>query len=112
MYDPVERRNFYGRVHGKTLRQSQKTYLEEDLEKLSLPGVTREDNPDRAPIDLSRFDGKPLWLEIGFGGGEHLVTGSGLGLWALGAGAALACGPRCCIAAGAAQCRAASQMGP
>ena len=73
MYDPVERRNFYGRVHGKTLRASQKTYLEEDLERLSLPGVVREDNPDRGPIDLSRFVGKPLWLEIGFGGGEHLV---------------------------------------
>ncbi len=73
MYDPVERRNFYGRVHGKTLRASQKTYLEEDLDRLSLPGVTREDNPERAPIDLTRFADKPLWLEIGFGGGEHLV---------------------------------------
>lgn len=73
MYDPVERRNFYGRIHGKTLRDSQKTYLAEDLEALSLKGVTREDNPERTPIDLSRFDGKPLWLEIGFGGGEHLV---------------------------------------
>ena len=73
MYDPVERRNFYGRVHGKTLRQSQKVYLAEDLEALSLPGVTRDDNPDRTPIDLARFGDKPLWLEIGFGGGEHLV---------------------------------------
>ncbi len=73
MYDPVERRNFYGRVHGKTLRQSQKVYLAEDLEALSLPGVTRDDNPTRATIDLSRFGAKPLWLEIGFGGGEHLV---------------------------------------
>jgi tRNA (guanine-N7-)-methyltransferase len=73
MYDPVERRNFYGRIKGKTLRQSQKTYLDEDLGALSLDGVTRDDNPDRAPIDLSRFGGKPLWLEIGFGGGEHLV---------------------------------------
>ena len=73
MYDPVERRNFYGRIHGKTLRDSQKTYLAEDLEALSLKGVTREDNPERTPIDLSRFDGKPLWLEIGFGGGEHLA---------------------------------------
>lgn len=73
MYDPVERRNFYGRVHGKTLRASQKTYLEEDLDRLSLPGVTREDNPERAAIDLTRFADKPLWLEIGFGGGEHLV---------------------------------------
>ena len=27
-----ERRNFYGRVHGKTLRASQKSYLAEDLD--------------------------------------------------------------------------------
>lgn len=73
MYDPVERRNFYGRVHGKTLRASQKTYLEEDLDRLSLPGVAREDNPERLPVELARFEDKPLWLEIGFGGGEHLV---------------------------------------
>lgn len=73
MYDPVERRNFYGRVHGKTLRASQKTYLEEDLGRLSLPGVLRDENPSRTPVDLARFAGKPLWLEIGFGGGEHLV---------------------------------------
>jgi tRNA (guanine-N7-)-methyltransferase len=73
MYDPVERRNFYGRIHGKTLRGSQKTYLAEDLDALSLAGVTRDENPDRTAIDLSRFGAKPLWLEIGFGGGEHLV---------------------------------------
>ena len=73
MYNPAERRNFYGRVHGKTLRQSQKTYLDEDLDRLSLPGVTLEENPARATLDLERFHGKPLWLEIGFGGGEHLV---------------------------------------
>ena len=73
MYNAAERRNFYGRVHGKTLRQSQKTYLDEDLDRLSLPAVTLEDNPTRSPLDLARFHGKPLWLEIGFGGGEHLV---------------------------------------
>jgi tRNA (guanine-N7-)-methyltransferase len=73
MYDPVERRNFYGRVHGKTLRASQKTYLEEDLGPLSLAGVTRDDNPERKLTDLSRFGDKPIWLEVGFGGGEHLV---------------------------------------
>jgi tRNA (guanine-N7-)-methyltransferase len=73
MYDPVERRNFYGRIHGKTLRSSQKTYLDEDLEALSLARVTRDDNPDRSHLDLAQFAGKPLWLEIGFGGGEHLV---------------------------------------
>ena len=74
MYDPIERRNFYGRVYGKTLRASQKTYLAEDLDRLSLKNVSREENPERAPLDVpALFGGKPLWLEIGFGGGEHLV---------------------------------------
>lgn len=67
------RRNFYGRIHGKTLRASQKDYLAEDLGPLTLRGITREDNPGRAPLDLSFAKGRPLWLEVGFGGGEHLV---------------------------------------
>lgn len=69
-----ERRNFYGRIRGKTLRDSQKTYLAEDLDPLTLNGVTREDNPSRASLDLAQFAGKPIWLEVGFGGGEHLVA--------------------------------------
>jgi len=69
-----ERRNFYGRIRGKTLRASQKTYLAEDLAELSLRGVHRDDNPGRLPVDLSRFGTRPLWLEVGFGGGEHLVA--------------------------------------
>lgn len=72
--DTPERRNFYGRIRGKTLRDSQKTYLAEDLAPLTLRGVTREDNPARDPIDLSQFGDRPLWLEVGFGGGEHLVA--------------------------------------
>ena len=74
MYDPVNRRNFYGRVYGHTLRNAQKTYLAEDLAALSLKGVSRGDNPDRVALDIAALsDGKPVWLEIGFGGGEHLV---------------------------------------
>jgi tRNA (guanine-N7-)-methyltransferase len=70
----AERRNFYGRIHGKTLRASQKTYLAEGLEALSLPGVTRDANPKRSPLDVAVITGgRPLWLEVGFGGGEHLV---------------------------------------
>ena len=68
-----ERRNFYGRIRGKTLRQSQRSYLDEDLGRLSLEGVTAVDNPARGLVDLSRFGGKDLWLEVGFGGGEHMV---------------------------------------
>jgi len=73
MTEPSERRNFYGRIRGKTMRASQKSWLAEDLAALSLPGITRDDNPSRAPLDLARFGEHPLWLEIGFGGGEHLV---------------------------------------
>ena len=71
---PDERRNFYGRVHGKTLRTSQKAYLAEDLAGLTFRGITREDNPQRAPVDVGAvFGARPLWVEVGFGGGEHLV---------------------------------------
>ena len=67
-------RNFYGRLKGKTLKDSQKTYLAEDLAALSPGPVSWEENPDRQPLDLGAlFGGKPVWLEVGFGGGEHLV---------------------------------------
>lgn len=68
------RRNFYGRLKGKTLKTSQKAYLQEDLAALAPGQVSWEDNPDRTALDLTaRFGSKPVWLEIGFGGGEHLV---------------------------------------
>ncbi len=67
-------RNFYGRVKGKGLKASQQKYLDEDLAALSPGAVDWEDNPNRDVLDVQRmFDGKPIWLEIGFGGGEHLV---------------------------------------
>lgn len=67
-------RNFYGRFKGKGLRDSQQTYLDEDLAKLSPGKVTWEDNPARENIDLKAlFGDKPVWLEVGFGGGEHMV---------------------------------------
>jgi tRNA (guanine-N7-)-methyltransferase len=68
------RRNFYGRFKGKTLKQSQKAYLAEDLSDLSPGPVSWEDNPQRTDLDLDAlFGGRETWLEIGFGGGEHLV---------------------------------------
>lgn len=67
-------RNFYGRFKGKALRPAQEAYLEEDLAGLSPGAVDWESNPERAPLDIDGLFGeKPLWLEIGFGGGEHLV---------------------------------------
>ncbi|WP_422000501.1 tRNA (guanine(46)-N(7))-methyltransferase TrmB [Roseovarius mucosus] len=67
-------RNFYGRFKGKTLRPSQETYLDEDLAKLSPGAVDWDVNPERQEIDLpSLFGDREIWLEIGFGGGEHMV---------------------------------------
>lgn len=69
------RRNFYGRIHGKTLRPAQKVYLSEDLDSLRPRGLTRAENPERRCVDPATIfgDDRALWLEIGFGGGEHLV---------------------------------------
>jgi len=68
-------RNFYGRRMGKTLKPGQRIWLKEDLGALTLRDVSPDENPDRAPIDPAAIfgDGRPLWLEVGFGGGEHLV---------------------------------------
>ncbi|CUH63395.1 tRNA (guanine-N(7)-)-methyltransferase [Thalassovita autumnalis] len=67
-------RNFYGRFKGKGLRDSQQKYLDEDLAALSPGAVTWEENPDRSELDLGEmFPGKDVWLEVGFGGGEHMV---------------------------------------
>ncbi|MEM9429249.1 MAG: tRNA (guanosine(46)-N7)-methyltransferase TrmB [Pseudomonadota bacterium] len=68
-------RNFYGRRHGKRLRPGQISHLETTLESLRPRGVTWSENPERRPLSPSELFGRdaPLWLEIGFGGGEHLL---------------------------------------
>ncbi len=71
-------RNFYGRFKGKTMRASQHAYLDNDLAKLSPGPISWDDNPDRAQLNLQKlFGDADLWLEIGFGGGEHLVHMAG-----------------------------------
>jgi tRNA (guanine-N7-)-methyltransferase len=69
-------RNFYGRRHGKKLRPGQKELLDTRLAGLAPPGVGWEENPERRPIDLAAlFPGaREVWLEIGFGGGEHMIA--------------------------------------
>ena len=66
-------RNFYGRLKGHNLKPHQLEWLETDLPGLSPGPVTWEENPDRTPLDLTaRFGDRPLWLEVGFGAGEHM----------------------------------------
>ena len=69
------RRKLYGRRHGKRLKPSQERLLAGLLPSLRLPGVEPAENPARAPLDVAAlFGDRPLWLEVGFGGGEHLVA--------------------------------------
>ncbi|MDP2061750.1 MAG: tRNA (guanine(46)-N(7))-methyltransferase TrmB [Phaeovulum sp.] len=71
-----EWRNFYGRRFGHTLRAAQKGYLSDDLGALRPAGISQAENPGRVPIDPASLfgDDRPIWLEIGFGGGEHMVA--------------------------------------
>ncbi len=72
---PPSWRNFYGRRHGKRLRAGQAALVEHRLAELCPPGIGRDENPARAPLDLARlYPGKAVWLEIGFGGGEHMLA--------------------------------------
>ena len=67
-------RNFYGRHKGKALRPAQERDMAELLPKLSLGPVSWDDNPDRTLLDFDAlFGAREVWLEIGFGGGEHLA---------------------------------------
>lgn len=73
---PSTTRNFHGRRKGKGLRPAQERYLAEDLPRLSVPGADPVTHPARDPIGARDIfgDARPLWLEIGFGAGEHLAA--------------------------------------
>ena len=67
MTDPATIRRLYGRSQGHKLRQGQSALVEEMLPVLS--------EPDSGILDSRTLfgDDRPLELEIGFGGGEHLA---------------------------------------
>ena len=69
-------RNFYGRRHGKKLRPGQAGLIEKRLSELAPPGTGWKENPDRVPLDLAALypGASEFWLEIGFGGGEHMLA--------------------------------------
>lgn len=69
-------RNFYGRRQGKKLRRGQAGLIATRLAELAPPGIGWDENPERRPIDLAAcYPGKrEIWLEIGFGGGEHMLA--------------------------------------
>ena len=67
-------RNFYGRFKGKSLSAKQSETLRVEFAKYSIKNISWEENPQRKPLNLTKlFAKKNIWLEIGFGGGEHLM---------------------------------------
>jgi tRNA (guanine-N7-)-methyltransferase len=73
--DHVGRRKFYGRRHGKSLRPRQRRLIVGLLPDLAIAGIEPSQNPERKLIDpAGLFDApRPVWLEIGTGGGEHIA---------------------------------------
>lgn len=69
-------RNFHGRRRGRRLRVGQAALVDTRLAGLTPPGVRQDENPSRRPLDLpALYPGKrEFWLEIGFGGGEHMLA--------------------------------------
>ena len=65
----ARRRLLYGRRHGHKLRQGQQDLVDNLLPKLSID----LDKADRAGGFFTN-DIDDIWLEIGFGGGEHLAA--------------------------------------
>lgn len=68
MNDPSTIRRLYGRSKGHKLRQGQAALVEDMLPRVSVP--------ETGPLDAAALFGadRPLELEIGFGGGEHLAA--------------------------------------
>lgn len=66
--DPTTIRRLYGRRQGHALRVGQQAVVEEVLPRVSVPAD--------GPLDACALFGedRPLWLEIGFGKGEHLAA--------------------------------------
>ena len=66
--DPATLRRLYGRRQGHALRKGQAALVEELLPRVTVPA-------DGALDARTLFgDERPLWLEIGFGAGEHLAA--------------------------------------
>ena len=65
--DPPLARGFYGRTRGKALRAGQKRLLAEALPKFSIGPESLAEGQAFVPTP------QEVWLEIGFGGGEHLI---------------------------------------
>lgn len=68
--DPDGAPKFYGRRKGRPLRAGRLSLVETLLPTLTIP----TDRPDLDPVTLFDAPVEKVWLEVGFGGGEHLAA--------------------------------------
>jgi len=64
-----ERQRTYGRIRGRALRPGRASLLDERLPQLSLDLASGRLEPQSLAPDASQ-----VWLELGFGAGEHLAA--------------------------------------
>ena len=65
---------FYGRRHGRRLRPRQAEYLAQGIASFGLAEDLQDAKATLDPRDLYDHAGGKVYLEIGFGGGEHLAA--------------------------------------
>ena len=71
----IKRRRLYGRRRGRILRQGRKALLEDVLPELRIEVRETEAGVERLdPATLFEGPVADIWLEIGFGAGEHLAA--------------------------------------
>ena len=72
---------FYGRMRGRNISDRRLNLLDELLPAIAVPSIADDYSSTAEPLNIQglfpdnngEFNGKPIWMEIGFGGGEHLA---------------------------------------
>ena len=72
--DAADRYSWHGRRHGHKLRPRRRALIETLLPKLAVECPEGGGLDAAALFDSGKEDKKELWLEIGFGAGEHLAA--------------------------------------
>ncbi len=68
------RKRVYGRRSGRPLNKERKTALDHLLPQLGIPADRLTEQGDLCPSTLFTNTPSDIWLEIGFGSGEHLTA--------------------------------------
>lgn len=70
---PLNERRIWGRRQNRPLAGERKQAMQEVFPVIALTADELQDKTSQSPCDLGLADGTETWLEIGFGGGEHVI---------------------------------------